>query len=282
MAGPAAEGTMRGGATTPLFRPGRLGGEEAGPLYLRLQSLIRAGIAEGRLRTNDALPAERELAVQLGVSRVTVRKALRGLVDEGVLRQRHGSGTYVGRPAERIRQPLSRLTSFTEDMTASGHVPGTRWLDRSSGPASAEEAELLGIAPGATVTRLTRLRLVDGDPVAIERAIVPATAIPDPAKVGTSLYDALAGAGMQPVRAVQRLAAVSLGESEARLLEAAPGSAAVAIERIAYLPDGSVVECTRSHYRGDACDFVAELSLSPNGAGTEAGPASPTHPKSQG
>ncbi|SHF20985.1 GntR family transcriptional regulator [Kaistia soli DSM 19436] len=260
--------------TASLFKAGSLSEADDGPLYLRLQSMIRSGIADGRLRPNDALPAERDLATNLGVSRVTVRKALRGLVDEGVLRQRHGSGTFVSRSADRIEQPLSRLTSFTEDMRSSGRVPGTRWLDRSTDRPSAEEATILGLPTGARVTRLSRLRLVDGDPVAIEAAVVPASAIPDPLRVDASLYDALAAAGMHPVRAVQRLAAISLGAAEAALLGVMPGAAAVAIERIAYLPDGSVIEFTRSHYRGDACDFVAELSLASQADGFEA--AGPT------
>ncbi len=247
--------------TAPLFPAESLAAPDGGPLYLRLQSLIRAGIAEGRLQPNDALPAERDLAAHLGVSRVTVRKALRGLVDEGVLRQRHGSGTFVTRGGDRVEQPLSRLTSFTEDIRRSGRVPGTRWLDRSVAPPGPAEAAILGLPDGARVTRLSRLRLVDGDPIAIETAIVPADAIPDPMQVEASLYDALAAAGMQPVRAVQRLGAVSLSETDAALLGVAPGAAAVAIERIAYLADGTVIEFTRSHYRGDACDFIAELNL---------------------
>jgi GntR family transcriptional regulator len=247
--------------TASLFTPGSLAVPDGGPLYLRLQSMIRAGIAEGRLQPNDALPAERDLAAHLGVSRVTVRKALRGLVDEGVLRQRHGSGTFVSRGGDRVEQPLSRLTSFTEDIRRSGRVPGTRWLERSVGLPSAAEAEILGIAPATRITRLSRLRLVDGDPIAIEAAIVPSSAVPDPARLEASLYDALAAAGMQPVRAVQRLGAVSLDGANAALLGVAPGAAAVAIERVAYLADGSVIEFTRSHYRGDACDFIAELNL---------------------
>ncbi|MBZ9937738.1 GntR family transcriptional regulator [Mesorhizobium sp. BR1-1-16] len=258
--------------TTTLFTAGSLSGTDDGPLYLRLQSMIRSGIAEGRLRPNDALPAERDLAAHLGVSRVTVRKALRGLVDEGVLRQRHGSGTFVSRGADRIEQPLTRLTSFTEDIRATGRVPGTRWLDRSTGLPSGEEAAILGLSPTTRVSRLVRLRLVDGDPIAIEAAVVPANAISDPMRVEASLYDALAATGMHPVRAVQRMTAVSLGGAEAALLGVAPGAAAVAIERIAYLPDGSVIEFTRSHYRGDACDFVAELSLASQADGSQAGP----------
>ncbi len=247
--------------TDLLLAPARLSEDEGGPLYVRLQALIRAAIAEGRLVPNDALPAERELASSLKVSRVTVRKAICGLVAEGVLRQRHGSGTFVSRGVGRVEQPLSRLTSFTEDMQARGLVPTTSWLERSVGMPTTAEAMILGLAPTERVARLHRLRLADNEPMAIERAVVPARVVPDPSSVERSLYDVLDRVGMRPVRAVQRLNAENVFGADAALLGIAPGSAALSIERISYLADGRVVEVTRSHYRGDAYDFVAELKL---------------------
>jgi GntR family transcriptional regulator len=244
-----------------LLAPERLSGEDGGPLYIRLQTMIRDVIAEGRLVPNDALPAEREIASSLHVSRVTVRKAIQGLVAEGVLRQRHGSGTFVSRGVGRVEQPLSRLTSFTEDMRGRGLVPTVHWLDKSVGMPTTAEAMILGLSSTERVSRFHRLRMADNEPMAIERAVVPARILPDPSVVENSLYDALAAIGMRPVRAVQRLNAENLGGSDAALLGIAPGSAALAIERISYLPDGRVVEFTRSHYRGDAYDFVAELNL---------------------
>jgi GntR family transcriptional regulator len=249
--------------TEPFLLPERLVDDEGGPLYVRLQGLIRDAIGEGRLRPNDALPAERELATSLGVSRVTVRKAIHGLVAEGVLRQRHGSGTFVsrGNGSGRVEQPLSRLTSFTEDMRSRGLVPTADWIERSVGMPTSAEAMILGLAPTDRVSRLHRLRLADKEPMAIERAVVPARILPDPTIVDGSLYDALTTLDMRPVRAVQRLNAENVGSTDAALLRVAPGSAALAIERISYLPDGRIVEFTRSLYRGDAYDFVAELNL---------------------
>jgi len=252
--------------TELLLAPERLADEEGGPLYVRLQALIRDAIGDGRLRPNDALPAEREMAASLGVSRVTVRKAIQGLVAEGVLRQRHGSGTFVSRNGGRVEQPLSRLTSFTEDMRSRGLVPTANWIERSVGMPTSAEAMILGLSPTDRVSRLHRLRLADNEPMAIERAVVPARILPDPSIVDVSLYDALTSIGMRPVRAVQRLNAENVSNADAALLGIAPGSAALSIERISYLPDGRVVEFTRSHYRGDAYDFVAELNL------TEASP----------
>lgn len=244
-----------------VLMPERLAGEDGGPLYIRLQTMIRGAITDGRLVPNDALPAEREMAASLHVSRVTVRKAIQGLVAEGVLRQRHGSGTFVSSGVGRVEQPLSRLTSFTEDMRTRGLVPTASWLERSVGMPTSAEAMILGLSPAERVSRFHRLRLADNEPMAIERAVVPARILPDPSIVENSLYGALAAVGMRPVRAVQRLNAENVGGSDAALLGLAPGSAALSIERISYLPDGRVVEFTRSHYRGDAYDFVAELNL---------------------
>jgi GntR family transcriptional regulator len=100
------------------------------PLYLKLRKAFRDAVDAGVLPEADALPAERDLADRLGVSRVTVRKAIAGLVHEGVLVQRRGSGTYVAPRRPRIEQPLSRLTSFTQDMASRGLATQSDWLDR--------------------------------------------------------------------------------------------------------------------------------------------------------
>jgi GntR family transcriptional regulator len=106
------------------------------------------------------------------------------------------------------------------------------------------------------------LRIANDTPLAIERASLSATALPDPAAVDSSLYAALEKTGNRPVRAVQRISAANLGEADAKLLDVPAGSASLNIERISYLASGKVIEFTRSIYRGDAYDFVAELRLS--------------------
>jgi GntR family transcriptional regulator len=233
------------------------------PLYLRLQYIIRDAISGGSLHEFDLLPGERDMAERLGISRVTVRKALADLVTEGVLVQRRGSGTFVASQRSRIEQPLSRLTSFTQDMQLRGLQAESQWLERSIGLPTPQEAMVLGLSPGAEVCRLHRLRRADGVPMAIELAVVPRHFLPDPMSVGASLYTALDDLGARPIRALQRLHAISLPEYEAGLLQMPVGSATLFIERISYLPDGRTVEFTQSHYRGDTYDFVAELYVSP-------------------
>ena len=99
--------------------------------------------------------------------------------------------------------------------------------------------------------------------MAIELAVIPQRFLPDPDAVGASLYAALEARGHHPVRALQRLHATALTATEAKLLDLREGSPALFIERISFLGDGRIVEFTRSHYRGDSYDFVAELTLAP-------------------
>ncbi len=233
------------------------------PLYLQLQRLIQNLVSAGKLQSGEALPSERDLARQLGISRVTVRKAIAGLVDMGILIQHWGSGTFIA-PAKRVEQALSRLSSFTDDMIIRGLTPGTRVIERSCGPAVPKESMALGLSPGEKVSRLQRLRLADDVPMAIENAVVPARFLPDPEIVGHSLYAALAERGCVPRRALQRLHAVLLSAEQARLLDVPLASAALYIERRSFLEDGTPVEFTASYYRGDAYDFVAELSIGSN------------------
>jgi len=240
-------------------KPGE--GARHGPLYLSLRRDIERAIAEGILKPGDALPAERELAAMADVSRVTVRKAVQDLVASGLLVQRHGSGTFVAQRVERVEQPLSALTSFTEDMARRGMVVNSVWLDRGIYAPSPDEMVVLGLSAEESVSRVSRVRLANGTPLAIERATLSAQILPEPAKVGASLYAALAKVGNRPVRAIQRISAALLDDEDAGLLGVPPGSPSLNIERISYLSSGRVVEYTRSRYRADAYDFVAELRL---------------------
>ena len=233
----------------------------ATPLYLRVQERIRDAILSGRWRPQEALPGERDLAESFDVSRVTVRKAIGGLVEAGMLHQRQGSGTYVANKPARVEQALSRLTSFTEDMRLRGLEPSITVLRREISPPSPQEAMHLMLSPRERVSRLRRLRLAGGVPMAIELATLPQSLLPDPESVGPSLYAALEALGARPVRALQRLKADNLGPDDAALLGVSSGAAALAIERVSFLADGRPVEFTKSWYRGDAYDFVAELTL---------------------
>jgi GntR family transcriptional regulator len=236
-------------------------GDVSGPLYKRLAQALTGLIQEGLLKPGTALPAERDLAEALQVGRVTVRTAYRDLLSIGTLESRHGSGTFVSQHVERIEQPLWRLSSFSADMRSRGRSPGAKILSRTVGKPAPEESFLLGLGLDEPVLRLDRLRLADGMPLAIERAVVPLKFLGEDVVSEGSLYDALAEHGFKPTRALQRLTAVVLDPTSAAILKVGPGAPALLIERVSRLEDQRIVEYTRSHYRGDAYDFVAELRI---------------------
>src|SRR5258706_11192049 len=145
------------------------------PLYQQLQRALREAIEKRVLGPDDALPAERQLASDLAISRITVRKAIDGLVEEGLLVRKQGAGNFV---CARIEKNFAKLTSFSEDMRARGRVPRSVWLRRSEGTVTPEEALTLRLSPGAPVYRFHRLRYADEAPMALEYATIMAAALP--------------------------------------------------------------------------------------------------------
>lgn len=227
------------------------------PLYQQLQRALRDAIERRLLGANDALPAERDLATDFSVSRITVRKAIDGLVEEGLLVRRQGSGTFV---RSRVEKNFSKLTSFSEDMRARGRNPRSVWLSRAAGTVTPEEAMTLRASPGTPVFRFHRIRFADEAPMALEYATVLGSCLPSVDAVETSLYEALERTGNRPVRALQRLRAVLFTAEQADLLGANEKDAGLLVERVGFHKDGRTVEFSQSYYCGDTYDFVAELS----------------------
>lgn len=235
------------------------GNADAGPLYQRLASRLRQAIDEGGLRAGASLPPERELAQRLGISRQTVRKAVEALTGEGVLKVKQGSGTFV---SSRIVESLTELTSFSDDMRRRGMEPGSIWLDRQIGAPDPQEALALGIPLHSQVLRLSRVRLADGEPIALEFAVIDAALVGFDIDFGPSLYAAIRAHGQSPARALQRVRAAIAGDKAARTLGVAIGSPVLEIERHSYGANGRPLEWTRSTYRGDMYDYVVEMRAS--------------------
>jgi GntR family transcriptional regulator len=234
---------------------------DGGPRYVQLRRRLVEGIRSGILAPNSSLPPEREIAEITDLSRVTVRRALQELVRDGVIEQRQGSGSFVRDPEDRVEQSLSQLTSFTQDMAHRGMQTASKWLERGIFEPSVEETDVLKLTPGDQVARIYRLREAGGRPLALERASLPLDVLPNPTEITHSLYEVLERSGQRPVRAEQRISAVNLEAREAKHLRVFEGAAGLRITRISRLASGRVIELTRSLYRGDAYDFVAELRL---------------------
>jgi len=237
---------------------GKLDQSSGLPLYQQLQRALRHAIESRLLGPDDARPPERDLATEFSVSRITVRKAIDGLVSEGLLVRRQGSGTFV---RARMEKNFSKLTSFSEDMRARGRNPRSVWLRRSAGTVTPEESLTLRASPGTPVYRFHRIRFADDVPMALEYATILASCLPSLDAVESSLYVALERAGHRPVRALQRLRAVLFTAEQAELLQAQEKDPGLLVERLGFLTDGRTAEFTQSYYRGDIYDFVAELSI---------------------
>ena len=211
------------------------------------------------LPVGEPIPAERRLSEEFGVARMTVRVAIDGLVREGWLERRRGSGTFVAQP--RIAQPLT-LTSFSHDMRLRGMQPASRSLRVRTRKASPRIGKELKISPGTGVVVISRVRLADGVPMAIETAHLPSYLVPGlTAELlkDSSLYALLESRyQVRITEGEQSVEATVVDEQEASLLEVPAYSPAFLIERTTW-DEKQRIEYTRSIYRGDRYRLLAHL-----------------------
>jgi GntR family transcriptional regulator len=226
------------------------------------QELARDALLElvGGLEIGAAIPPERRLATELGVSRPTLRMAIDELVREGLLLRRHGSGTYVAEP--KIALPLT-MTSFSEDMRQRGMRPGSRVLSFEEQSAGAKLGARLRVSPADRVWVIRRLRLADAETMAIEVLHVPQRIAPELKRrdlEGQSFYDLLAARyGTVVVAGTQTIEPTVTNEEEAEVLGVPLHAPAFLFERTSTSEGGEVVEFVRSIYRGDRYRLVTEL-----------------------
>jgi GntR family transcriptional regulator len=225
-----------------------------------------------RLEVGDAIPSERQLSVDLSMSRLTVRAALDDLVREGHLVRRRGAGTFVSEP--KIAQELT-MTSFTDDMRHRGMHPGSRTLELNIVSAGPRLGRLLHVSPSEPVMVAKRLRLADRETMAIEElhvreALVPGLSAADLEE--RSFYELLHDRfGIVLVSGVQTVEPTVTDDEESELLGVPLHSPAFLFERITRSISGEMVEYVRSIYRGDRYRLVSELGRP---AGDSAGPRS--------
>lgn len=231
------------------------------PAYMQLRQALATAIAGGSLRPGLALPSERELAQQLGLSRMTVRRAFEELKQLGLVEQRQGSGTYVrGRALEQV---LDRVLGFTDEARTLGLRPGAWVLDAERLAADGDVASALQIEPGTEVLRVTRLRSADDTPLALQSAHLPphlGKLSLDALERSGSLYGSLRDQfGIRPARAHQSVGARLPTKRECALLEIARDVPVLDQERTTYGVDGRPFEFVRSAYRGDRYRMALDL-----------------------
>jgi GntR family transcriptional regulator len=208
-----------------------------------------------------ALPSERQLSVDLGVSRLTLRAAVDELVREGYLVRRRGSGTFVREP--KIAQELT-MTSFSEEMRRRGMTPGSRTLSLETTTAGAYLGRCLHVSPSERVVVAKRLRLADGESMAIETLHVPESLVPglEPKDLDRgSFYELLAERyGITIVGGLQTIEPTVTNEEESDALDVPLHSPAFLFERTTRSENDDIVEFVRSIYRGDRYRLVSELN----------------------
>jgi GntR family transcriptional regulator len=223
------------------------------PLWIQAVNVIRGEIDKGVLRPGSRLAPERELCRQLGISRVTLRKALGNLVEAGVLSASHGRGWYVAQAVPKKEWPNS-LESFSETAARMGLVPRSNVLRAQASPASIDEAEKLAIAPGTALFRLERVRFLGGVPIALDLTCIALALVPKIAEADfrtASLYSTLAAAGVEPVRADSTIEATKADERAAEQLDLAPGDPLLVMRQLAVGADQEPLFVSTIRYAGD-------------------------------
>jgi GntR family transcriptional regulator len=242
---------------TGLSRPDRRRPE---PLWHQAEMALRAFIERGEWASGSQIPNEDRLCEMLGISRITVRHALRNLEEAGLLRREHGRGTFVR--SATVVAGVRGLTSFTDEMKTLALAPSTRLLAAHRVPATEEMADALEIALGDAVIQLKRLRLGNGMPIGIQTSHLPEARVPglyeEAARV-QSLYAWLKErCDITPVKAKEVYRVGRVDEADAEVIQLAAGTPAFEVERIAFDAKGPF-EYALSTMRADRYEIRSTL-----------------------
>jgi GntR family transcriptional regulator len=233
------------------------------PRYYEIEQALRTRIAD--LKPNDPLPSDAMLCEEFGVSRMTARNAVQRLAQEGLVYRVPGRGTFVAEPP--VHRQAGNLLSFTEEMRRRGREPSSRLIGREVREPRPAEAAGLQLKPGAEVVAIRRLRLADGEPVAYEEAVFPATLAPLLLAADLerrSLHDTLVSGGHVPTQGRARLGAEPATREDAELLAVAPGAALLVEKRVIHDQDGRPLEVCESRYAGDRYGLDVQFDVEIN------------------
>lgn len=241
--------------------PGEIDRSSPIPYYYQLQEILQTWVEENHISPHTQFLSEAELCERFGVSRTVVRQALLGLERDGLIYRAKGRGSFVAPP--KLRQQITELTSFTQDMQERGVRPGARVLRQEMHPVSEATAQRLQIPSQTPVFCLERVRLANDEPLALEIAHLNFDGCESLLKEdfeNQSLYAILATRyGITPFQAEQELEASVARPREAKLLNLQPGDPVMHIYRVTYDTDRHPFEATECVYRGDKYRFVALL-----------------------
>jgi GntR family transcriptional regulator len=237
-----------------------------GPMALAARDRLLAELDAGRPGPGERLGAERELAERLGVARSTVRAALADLERNGVIRRSRGRGGGIFVAERKVERDLTSLAGLPAYLRRQGFQADARVLSTATIEADAETAGALGLSHPALVLEVVRVRLADGDPISLERALFPGERFPDllDRSLGGSLYELLETQyGLVPGEAEERIEVVAAGAAEARLLGLRRGAPLLAVARTAWDADGRAFERSHDLFRADRARIVVRARAAP-------------------
>jgi GntR family transcriptional regulator len=228
------------------------------PLYFQLAQHYEAAIRSGALKVGSRLENEVQLAERLGMSRPTVRAAFLYLSNKGLVVRKRGAGTQVA------NQSIDRdveLTSLYDDLVTAGRAPATQVIRNEVVHASDRVAEALQLPERALVNSLQRIRMADGEPIALMHNFLPAALVHLSIEMleQHGLYELLRASGIRLSSATQRMSAKNASSAEARTLGETRGAALLTMERIAYDDTGRPVEFGQHLYRASRYAFTTSL-----------------------
>jgi GntR family transcriptional regulator len=235
------------------------------PRYREIEQVLRARIAT--LRPGDRLPSDSDLCTEFGVSRMTARNAMGRLAEDGLVVRDPGRGSFVAEPPSHRR--ADSLMSFSREMRRQGRVPSSRLLDRRVRDVTTREALDLRLSPGDPVVSLRRIRLADGQPIAIEHAVLhgrTAAALMAADLAAGSLHETLTDTGFVPTKGQATLWAEAASEEDARLLAVRPGDPLLVERRVILDQRGRPLERTESRYAADRYALDVGFSVEDRGA----------------
>ena len=233
----------------------------AAPLYTQIAESLLDQIESGKLAPGQRLAPERELSRTLGVNRMTLRQALHVLEAQGLLIRRQGHGTYIAEP--KIERQAGKLISFTRGMERRGHKPESKVIVFTERPAEASVATHLRLPVSAPVYEIHRLRLINREPVLLERFNAPVDRFPDLGRhdLHRSLYEIMETEyGVVVSKARQSLEPVVATEYAAELLGIKPGAPLMLENRLSFYKDDRPVEYSKDLFRGDRFRFVTDMA----------------------
>ena len=241
MAVPAVFSTIRVDKSSPT------------PVYVQIAQALSALIIRGRLAAGTPLPPERTLSELTGVSRMTLREATSLLEQKGLIESHRGRGTFV--TGNRLRKQQQEMRGFTEEIQARGGAPSSRLISFDTVTPTAAAREFFRLEGGQKVYEICRVRLCDGNPLAVETVHLSQVMCPGLERFDlgrNSLYGILENTyGLRLEGCIEEISAEVPNSSDAKLLALPRNTAVLIVDRKSFADSGQPLELTRSVYRGD-------------------------------